>query len=60
MVTCPICGQLLYHERHLHAEDPDTVYGEVRLPPLVTVETPIVRSVSLGRPPAPEEIVDAP
>lgn len=54
--VCPHCGQLLYHERHLHAEDPTTIHGEVRLPPQVTVETPIVRSVTLGPPPPDEEM----
>lgn len=29
---CPICGKLLRNERHLHAEDPGHIYGEVIVP----------------------------
>lgn len=27
MIRCPVCGGSLRNERHLHAEDPHTVYG---------------------------------
>lgn len=27
MIRCPVCGGSLRNERHLHAEDPHTIYG---------------------------------
>lgn len=45
-VVCPVCGKLLRNERHLHAEDPTNIHGEVALPSETivdenTVEVPI-------------------